>query len=136
MIKSLTVKPATAASAPAPTPTVTIALADFAFAPDKPLTAGKHIVKVTSSGPQPHEVEIIKFEPGKTMEDLGKWMQKPVGPPPGHAIGGTSAMLPGATPTFEVDLTPGEYALVCFVPDAKDGKLHLEKGMVMPFKIQ
>ena len=36
---------------------------------------------------------------------------------------------------FTADLTPGNYALLCFVPDAKDGKPHLEHGMVKQFKI-
>jgi uncharacterized cupredoxin-like copper-binding protein len=136
MVKSLTVTPATTPAAAAPAPTITVAMADYSFTPDKPFTAGKHVIKVTSSGPQPHEVELIKFQPGKTMEDLGKWMAKPEGPPPGSAVGGTSAQMPGATAIFDVELTPGDYALVCFVPDAKDGKIHLEKGMMLPFKIQ
>jgi uncharacterized cupredoxin-like copper-binding protein len=29
-----------------------------------------------------------------------------------------------------VDLEPGEYALYCFLPDAKDGKEHLQHGML------
>src|SRR5262249_20353482 len=107
MVKSLTVKPAAAGAVAvaAPTPDVTIELADFAFKPSAPLTAGKHVIKVTSAGPQVHEVEIVRFAPGKTLEDLGKWMKKPEGPPPANAIGGVSGMKPGMAPTFEVDLT-------------------------------
>ena len=136
MIKPLTVVASTAASAPAPVADVTIALSDYSFTLSKPLTAGAHTIEVTNSGPQVHEVEIIKFHPGKTMDDLGKWMAKPVGPPPAEAIGGVSGMRTGAKPTFTVDLTPGDYALVCFIPDAKDGKMHLEHGMIQMFKIQ
>ena len=36
---------------------------------------------------------------------------------------------------FSVELTPGEYGLICFVPDAKDGKLHLMHGMMEQFKV-
>lgn len=138
MSKPLTVIPAAAGvvAATAPTADVTIDLSDYAFTLSKPLTVGAHTIAVTSKGPQAHEVEIIKFQPGKTMEDLGKWMQKPEGPPPASAIGGTSAQMPGTTAYFTVDLTAGDYALVCFIPDAKDGKIHLEHGMIQTFKLQ
>jgi hypothetical protein len=63
-------------------------------------------------------------------------MQKPEGPPPASAIGGTSAQMAGFTAYFTVDLTAGDYALVCFLPDAKDGKMHLEHGMIQTFKLQ
>jgi hypothetical protein len=138
MSKPLTVVPAAAGAvaAAAPTADVTIDLSDYAFTLSKPLTVGAHTIAVTSKGPQPHEVEIIKFQPGKTMEDLGKWMQKPEGPPPASAIGGTSAQMAGFTAYFTVELTAGDYALVCFLPDAKDGKMHLEHGMIQTFKLQ
>ena len=32
-------------------------------------------------------------------------------------------------------LTPGDYALICFVPDTKDGKAHLIHGMVKTVKV-
>jgi len=36
---------------------------------------------------------------------------------------------------IEVNLQPGEYALICFLPDAKDGKPHLLHGMLKQLKI-
>jgi hypothetical protein len=136
MIKTLTVIPATGPSAAAPTADITIAMSDYSFQVSKPITAGKHVFQVTSTGPQSHEVMIIRFQPGKTMDDLGKWMAKPVGPPPANAVGGTSGQTPGATATFEAEILPGEHVMICFVPDAKDGKPHFEKGMVHTFKVQ
>ena len=90
-----------------------------------------------ASGPSATTTRLTKGPSGSRMKALDtKWMAKPVGPPPAAAIGGVSGMLPGATPTFTVDLTAGDYALVCFIPDAKDGKMHLEHGMIQTFKIQ
>jgi uncharacterized cupredoxin-like copper-binding protein len=136
MIKGLVVKPATGPGAAAPTGDVTIAMSDYSFSLSTPVTAGKHTFAVTSTGPQPHEVILIKFQPGKTVEDFGKWIAKPEGPPPGNSKGGTSGQRPGTTATFEADITPGDYAIICLVPDAKDGKPHAEHGMVLPFKVQ
>ena len=44
-------------------------------------------------------------------------------------------MRPGVTSYVRARLTPGNYMLLCFVPDAKDGKPHLEHGMVLPFSV-
>jgi hypothetical protein len=135
MVRALTVVPTPGEVAAMPPADVTLEIADYTFTLSKPLVAGKQVVRVVARGPQPHEVEIIRFEPGKTMNDLLKWFDKPEGPPPGHGIGGTTAQLTGEPVQFSVELAPGEYALVCFIPDAKDGKPHLAHGMVQPFKI-
>ena len=37
--------------------------------------------------------------------------------------------MPGGKAFVEVDLAPGEYGLICFVPDSKDGKGHYRHGM-------
>lgn len=136
MVKGLTVKPATTASAPAPAGDVTIAMSDYAFNVSTPITPGKHTFKVTSTGPQSHEVIMLKFAPGKTLEDFGKWMAKQDGPPPATSMGGTSGQASGMVATFDADITPGDYAIICLVPDAKDGKPHVEKGMAHPFTVK
>jgi hypothetical protein len=41
----------------------------------------------------------------------------------------------GARATFTADLEPGSYGLMCFVPDAKDGKPHLVHGMMQEIKV-
>jgi hypothetical protein len=41
----------------------------------------------------------------------------------------------GATADFTVTLEPGDYGLLCFVPDASDGKAHLAHGMAQVVKI-
>jgi hypothetical protein len=45
-------------------------------------------------------------------------------------------MVPGTTQYFTADLTPGNYAFLCFVSDGKDGKPHLEHGMVKEFAVK
>jgi hypothetical protein len=36
---------------------------------------------------------------------------------------------------FTVELTPGNYALLCFLSDSKDGKPHLMHGMAKPVTV-
>jgi len=135
MIKSLTVVPSTTPSAPAPKSDMTLALVDFAFAPSTPFTAGHHVVKVVNNGKQPHEFELIKLGPGKTMDDLAKWGQTFQGPIPGTSLGGAAPMAPGDVEYVSLDLTPGNYAALCFVVDPASDMPHLAKGMVLPFTI-
>jgi hypothetical protein len=35
-----------------------------------------------------------------------------------------------------MNFTPGHYALICFVPDAKDGKAHFMHGMTQDFDVK
>ena len=135
MVRPLKVTAAAGSTGTEPTSDVAISLADYKFDVQGTLGAGKHSIKVQNAGPQIHEIEVIRLAPGKTMKDLQAWMQKPEGPPPATAMGGIDAVLPGTTAYFTTDLTPGDYALLCFVPDAKDGKAHLEHGMVKQFKV-
>jgi hypothetical protein len=135
MIRPLTVRPATGADASAPKADVTVDLSDYAFTVSKQLTAGKTTFAVKNDGPQSHEIELIQLAPGKTAQDMLKWLAKMDGPPPGAAVGGIAAQPVGATSYFSADLKPGDYLLVCFIPDSKDGKPHFMKGMVQTVKV-
>lgn len=134
MAKEFVVVPSTA-TAVEPTPDVTVTLADFTFAVSTPLTAGQHTIRVDNSGPQPHEISILQFLPGKTMIDFQKWAEKFEGPPPVKSLGGVAGIQSGGHAFFTVNLTPGDYALFCFIPDAKDMQPHFMHGMVQAFKI-
>src|SRR5690606_3807561 len=102
---------------------VTMKLVDYGFQLSEPLTAGRRTIRVENVGPQPHEVVLVRYHAGKTFEDFHKWeaggMQ---GPPPLDLLGGVVGLAPGRYAYFTAEVTPGTYGLICFVPDAKDGK--------------
>lgn len=130
MSRPLTVTPAAGAIAPAPNADVTVSLSDYAFDVSGPLTvAGTHTVAVRAVPGQPHELSLIRLAPGKSASDLAKWIDYMQGPPPGSAIGGATPAAAGVPVYFTVDLTPGTYALMCFLP-APDGKRHTAHGMM------
>ena len=137
MIRPFTVT--AAESAPAvqqPTPDVTFTLTDYDFQASQPLKAGRQTIMVENAGPQPHEVVLLKLAPGKKVEDFATWAETGMkGPPPAEALGGVTFLDKGARGSFTADLTAGEYGLMCFVPDAKDGKPHLAHGMMKTIKV-
>ena len=141
MVRPLTVTAASGAPAAEPNADVTITESDYKFDIPANITAGNHTFKIVNSGPQPHEVEIIRLAPGKTMKDFGEFMAKAYadkvdGPPPGDGLGGITAMIPGGTEYFTANMTPGNYVMICFVPDMKDGKPHADHGMVKEFTVK
>ncbi|MGQ0539379.1 MAG: hypothetical protein ACT4R6_10560 [Gemmatimonadaceae bacterium] len=122
--------PDPAAAAVPITATTTLTLADYSFALSTPLTAGKQVIRVVNTASQPHEVVIVRLAAGKTVGDVAAWAEKPAGPPPADVVGGASFVMGTVENFIDVELTPGEYGLLCFVPDAKDGKPHVVHGML------
>ena len=135
MVKALTVTAATQPRA-MPASDLTLTLTNYAFAFSAPPTPGKHAIRIVNHGTQPHEAVLVRLQAGKTGSDMAKWVSSGMqGPPPGSPIAGISPMAPGKENTLLVNLSPGDYALLCFMPDAKDGKPHAEHGMIHDFKI-
>jgi uncharacterized cupredoxin-like copper-binding protein len=129
MVRPLTVTAGAGAAAAEPEADVVMKLTDYDFELSKPITAGRHTIRVENAGPQEHELVIVKLDSGKEPMDFAKWGEKMVGKPPGTLHGGVSGIMPGGKAFVEVDLAPGEYGLICFVPDSKDGKGHYRHGM-------
>ena len=136
MARPFTVRPRSPEAAPqaAPEASATIQLVEYGFRTSAPLTAGRHTIRVENAGAEPHEVALLKFAAGKTMQDFEAWMQNPQGPPPATAEGGVSSFAGSRDGYFEVVLTPGDYALLCFVT-APDGRPHTEHGMIQHIRI-
>ena len=136
MVKALTVTPNPNANTTEPNADVTVTLKDYQFDFSTPLTAGKHTIKIVTAPGQPHEFTFFKLAPGKSAKDITTYVETGMkGPPPGQPIGGVAAMASGNAAFYTVDLTPGDYAIVCFLEDAKDGKMHFTHGMVQQIKV-
>jgi uncharacterized cupredoxin-like copper-binding protein len=133
MYRRLVVVPAPAGTPAAAEPKadVTVTLSDYAFALSTPLTAGTHTIRVENTGPQLHELTIERLEPGKTLADWKAWVAGGMrGTPPAQPAGGLTGPDKGKVGWLTITLSPGEYLLNCYVPDARDGKPHFAHGMV------
>ncbi len=114
-----------------PMPDLQVDLADYSFTLSKDVTAGPHTVKIVNTGVQEHEMFVARLDSGATAEQLVRYVETGMhGRPPALPLGGASGMVPGAHAVFSMDFRPGDYALICFIPDGKDGKPHAMHGMV------
>jgi hypothetical protein len=142
MSHAFTVLPASSRAAGAgggsgePAADVTLTLDNYSFTIEPELAAGPHMVRVVNRASQPHEVVFVRLEPGRTVADVAAWADRMEGPPPGRPIGGTTGFRPGLTNFVRLDLEPGEYGLLCFLPDAQDGRSHIEHGMTRQITVR
>ena len=136
MVKPLRVVPATGPSGPKPRADVTVTLSDYNFQLSSPVRAGKRTIRVHNTGPQPHEVQLVQLAPGASLGDFMKWMEKMEGPRAGKALGGIAGIESGMSQYFTADFAPGKYALICFLPDVKDGKPHFAHGMAQQIEVK
>src|SRR5439155_1586797 len=144
-------RPAPQAAAPN---LVTITATDYAFGAPDTIPAGLTTLRLVNQGKelhhaslvrlgngktiadfqaglQAHEIVITALTPGKTLQDFIAWEQGgEKGPlPTGVWLGGVTALEAGGHAQFTATLAPGNYLILCFWPDAKDGKPHLMHGM-------
>ncbi len=78
---------------------------------------------------------LFRLAAGKTPDDVLNWASRLGGPLPGELKGVTTSMAPGGANFMAGELAPGEYALLCFVPDAGDQRPGVAHGMVRRVRV-
>ena len=129
----------TASTEPLPAGEAELALQDFAFVGVTTLTPGQHTLTVTNKGPQPHEATLVKLSEGVTVDQLRQAFtstEQPSGPPPFTGAGGVAGISANTTVSMDLDVEAGNYAFVCFVPDAASGAPHAALGMIGELTVQ
>ena len=135
MVKALTV---TENAEPAEMPAGTYQTAsakEFSF---QLPTSWSGTISFTNTGKQPHEFQIMEIKKGKTEQDFLKAFQGPpgAGPPPFETGGGAAAVAPGGSQTFNANLKPGTYFMMCFVTDPVKKAPHFALGMLKKFVVK
>jgi uncharacterized cupredoxin-like copper-binding protein len=152
MLAMLEVSEGTSA-APDPVADGTITLVEMAFGglPTE-VPAGMLTWQVTNGGTQLHEMAILQLVPGVPADAVIAGITAPPAPvaspnavpaaspeasepPPFVSLSGAAPMSPGATNYVELNAQPGEYVVVCFVPDPATGMPHAMMGMVGSFTV-
>lgn len=136
MMTALDVSPAGGRSTEMADADVALTLRDYAIDMSAAPAPGHRIFRVENRGPGVHDVELFRMEPGATMADIDAWSQHPgKGSPKARPLGGMVGIEHGHHGWFAVDLTPGDYLLVCLIPGEK-GVLHYAgHGMLKRFHV-
>jgi uncharacterized cupredoxin-like copper-binding protein len=126
-----------ATEAPALGGVIEVTARDFAFEGlPAELEAGTHKFHFANAGSEPHELLIFKNPEGLSLEEIME-----LGPEEGpkHVEVATMTFAePGKSSDAPAvaELTPGEYAVVCFIPTPTDGKAHFQHGMHATFTVR
>ena len=125
-----------------PAGSVLVTLKDFKFIGlPTHLAAGAVTFQVTNTGMTVHEMQVARLDPGKTQQDVLKFLKSPQaqnGPPPAwvHDAGGMNTLSPHQSADVTVSLAPGYYLVLCFMPDVKkNGEPHVMEGMIGHFTV-
>jgi uncharacterized cupredoxin-like copper-binding protein len=118
-------------------PVVTVRASEFAFAAPKSIVAGQTTFRLINDGKELHHITILKLGAGKTIKDVQAAMKDPNAAPPAwlEAVGGPNAAVPGSTIEATLDVAPGNYVLVCFIPSPGEQMPHAAKGMMLPLTV-
>ncbi len=138
MLSKLIVTESSGNQIPAPKDNGQIVLQDFSFTMPSSIPSGPVTLKVTNNGPQGHELDLVKPVQGKGAADVLNYLNAahPSGPPPFTDAGGMGALQTGSSAWVKLNLQPGNYVAVCFVPDVKTGKPHFMLGMHTAFTVK
>ena len=140
LYRSFTVTAGTGAEASIPVATTSVQLKEMKFIGlPAHLPAGQVTFKVTNVGRQAHEMALLRLDAGKTMRDVMVALMsgQTGGPPPWlHPVGGMNTLSPHTTAYLVVNLVPGHYLAICFLPDlTKHGQPHAMEGMTDIFTV-
>ncbi|MGH7517802.1 MAG: hypothetical protein ACREOC_10065 [Gemmatimonadales bacterium] len=126
-----------AVEAAEPQADIVLRLKDYDFELSTPLTPGEHVIRVETVPGQPHELVVVRLGDGVSAEQVVAWeMGGRKGELPSFTfVGGVAPMEGGRHAHISVNLEPGNYAFICFIPDAKDGKPHFAHGMLKQVKV-
>jgi hypothetical protein len=109
---------------------------DYEFDGPEKIAGGWKTVKIINQGRDLHQIQFIKLPDGRTAADfrveitadptrMPPWVQRRSGP---------NSVVPGEQALAIIYLEPGEYVLLCGIPD-KGGISHVAHGMLKPLQI-
>ena len=136
MVAPFDVTPSNVPPAAEPASDLIVHLADYHIDLSRPWTRGPHAIEVLSDGPHEHDLTILRLRAAASVAQVMDWLDNPEGvPAPGTALGGTVGFWPGQRAFVTIDVTPGRYLLLCYVPD-DSGKAHYRRGMFREYTVR
>ena len=109
---------------------VTIVADEYRFTGPDRIAGGWNRITLENHGHDTHHVQFLKLTDGKTVKDFNEAIAADRTQLPSWVTryGGVNGVMPGENASVIVDLDPGEYVLICGIPD-KHGRPHVIHGM-------
>ena len=132
---------ATPAAGAEPAADVTATMFEYDFRLEGALGTGPQVIKVANVGAQPHHMFMVRTPGPITEEQIAQILEleaQGATPAPEAGLPDPDTFVPvaymstlstEATAWLPVDLEPGHYVMVCFVPDVASGMPHAFEGM-------
>jgi hypothetical protein len=100
------------------------------------LPAGQTTIHLRNRGKEPHQLQLLKLDAGKTPGDLAKALKAGTQGIPDWAkhLGGPNAVGGGHTSHATLYLEPGSYVIICGIP-AKNHHTHAALGMQKTLRV-
>jgi len=140
-LQPFTVREVSVADNQPPKEDLVLKLVDYRFHIKGELRKGMQVIRIETSGPSMHEVDIYRLHDGQTVADLNHWRKEDgKGSAPAEALGGAlDSHDLSRVVWLRKNFTPGRYVLHCEMPVTTapaDSKLtHADVGMVQEFEI-
>jgi uncharacterized cupredoxin-like copper-binding protein len=120
-------------------PVVAIEAKDYAFDVPASFAGGWTQIDFTNHGGTTHHALFMKLNDGVTQDafkeaamgtaDFGALFGLSV------CVGGGASIDPGVTATAILNLDPGQYTVICVIPDDATGMAHYQMGMLAPIEV-
>ncbi len=120
-----------------PPATATVRAVDFKFQTAGQFAPGFNTIQLVNAGREPHELDLMHIAPGKTLHDVKMAMMGNSQPKWAQPVGGWGALSAGQHQWLRVQLAPGNYVMMCWIPDQfsfpghkATNKPHVMLGMI------
>lgn len=121
-----------AAPLPASPATVRVTMDEFRYGAPESFPAGRVVIRTRNAGDLNHDLVVIEIP--QDLPPLGEQLQSDA-----RRATTTVSILPPQKPgeqtAFALDLEPGRYGMLCFVP-GDDGTPHALEGMHREFRVE
>ena len=138
---------ATPAAGTEPAADVTVTMYEYDFTVEGTLAPGSQVMAVTNVGAQPHHMFMVRTSEPVTEEQIAQFLElemQGATPAPDADLPNPDEFIPvaymstlsmGKTGWIPVNLEPGTYIMICFIPDIESGMPHAFEGMYEIFTV-
>jgi uncharacterized cupredoxin-like copper-binding protein len=132
-VASLVYRPSAASAA---AQEATFSAWDYRFEGPESLPAGQTTLRLHNRGREPHQLQLLKLDDGKSPADLAVALESATASVPAWAkqMGGPNGVDAGQASEATLYLEPGSYVLICGIP-GKHHRSHAQLGMQRALRV-